>query len=61
MRGREDVHFGFFADDLAGERVQGVDSFNFVAKELDTDRVFFVHGDDFDGIATDAEGAAVEV
>ena len=57
----EDVHLFFFANHLAGQRVQGVNRLNLITEELDANRVLLVHGDDFDGIATHTERAAVKV
>ena len=58
--GREDVHLLLLADDLAGERVQGVDPLDLVAEELDPDRELLVDRDDLDGVAAHPEGAAGE-
>ncbi len=61
MGGRENIDLFLLADDLTGQGVEGVDSLNLVPKELDSDGVLFVHGDNLNRIAPHPEGTPVEV
>ena len=60
VRGREQVGVVNLVDHVAGEGVQDRQGVDLVAEHLDADREFLVHGDDFDCVATHAEGAACE-
>ena len=59
--GREDAHFIFLADHIAGERVDVVQRVHLVTEELHAHRHLFVGRDDVHGVALDTESAALEV
>ena len=46
MLGRVDRSLFRLAQDLAGQRVERLDAFHFIAKEVDADREIFVCGED---------------
>ena len=60
MSRREDPQRVDLADDVAGQRVQIVQSLDLVAEELDAHREFLVGRDDLDGVATHPERATGE-
>ena len=62
MAGGKDDELVDFGLDGAAQRVDFVDGLDFVAKEADpVSAVALVCGEDFDGVAADTEGRAVEV
>ena len=58
MASREDVHLVLFADNLAGQWMQGHDLLDLITKHLNSDCELFIHRNDLYGIAADAEGAS---
>ena len=60
VRGGEEVGAVDLVDDIAGEGVQHGQGVDLVPEHLDADGELLVHGDDLDGVAAHAEGAARE-
>ena len=54
------MYFALIADDFTSHWVQSHNLFNFVAKHFDTDCELLVHRNNFDRIATNAEGATLK-
>ena len=61
MARREDIHLVLFSNNLTRERVQSIDSFNFIAEKFNTNSMLFVHRDDFDSIAPHSKGSTVKI
>ena len=61
VRRRKDVHLVFFPNDVPCQRMQGVDVFHLVAKELNPDGLFLIHRDDLHRVTAHAEGSPVKV
>src|SRR5438445_6305199 len=55
LPGREELELLFFAQDLAGERVELQDALDLVAEELQAGRDLFVRRLDVDGVAAHPE------
>ena len=61
MARREDIHLVFLSNNLTSERVQSIDSLNFIAEKFNTNSMLFVHRDDFDSIAPHPKGSTVKI
>ena len=60
MSSWKDIDLGLIVDNLAGQRIESHNLLDLIAKHLNADREFFVHGNDFNGIPAHPKGAALE-
>ena len=61
MACRENIHLGFFSNNLTCEWVQRVDCLNLIPEELNANSVLLIHGNNLDGVSPNAERSAVKI